>query len=58
MTKQAHEAARQFDFLEGEWDADCQFPKPEGTWGQGQGVLRATKVLAPTMEGRPGKSTG
>ncbi len=37
--------ARQFDFLEGEWEATCQFPNADGTWGQGPGVLRVSKIL-------------
>ena len=37
--------ARQFDFLEGEWDAVCSFPRRDGTWGKGPGTLKATKVL-------------
>ena len=26
--------ARQFDFLEGEWNALCRFPLPDGAWGE------------------------
>lgn len=37
--------AHEFDFLEGEWDAVCRFPRPDGSWGEGPGTLRATKVL-------------
>lgn len=37
--------ASQFDFLEGEWEAVCRFPRPDGSWGEGPGTLRATKVL-------------
>src|SRR5213593_3371224 len=37
--------AHEFDFLEGEWDAVCRFPRPDGTWGEGPGTLKATKVL-------------
>jgi hypothetical protein len=37
--------ARQFDFLEGEWDAICRFPLPDGSWGEGPGSLKASKVL-------------
>jgi hypothetical protein len=37
--------ARQFDFLEGEWNAICRFPRPDGSWGEGPGTLRATRVL-------------
>jgi hypothetical protein len=36
---------RQFDFLEGEWDAICRFPLADGSWGEGPGSLKATKVL-------------
>jgi hypothetical protein len=45
MTTESPDAAHQFDFLEGEWDAVCHFPNPDGTWGQGFGSLRATRVL-------------
>ena len=38
--------ARQFDFLEGEWNAICRFPLPDGSWGEGPGSLTASKVLA------------
>ena len=37
--------AHEFDFLEGEWDAVCRFPHPDGSWGEGPGTLKATKVL-------------
>jgi hypothetical protein len=37
--------ARQFDFLEGEWDAICRFPLPDGCWGERPGSLKASKVL-------------
>lgn len=37
--------ARRFDFLEGEWNAICRFPLPDGSWGEGAGWLRASKVL-------------
>ena len=37
--------ADEFDFLEGEWDAVCRFPYPDGSWGEGPGTLKATKVL-------------
>jgi hypothetical protein len=36
---------RQFDFLEGEWDARCRFPRADGSWGEGPGSLRVTRVL-------------
>ena len=35
----------QFDFLEGEWDAVCRFPLPDGSWGEGPGSMTASKVL-------------
>src|SRR5258708_19687487 len=37
--------ARRFDFLEGEWNAICRFPLPEGCWGEGRGWLTASKAL-------------
>jgi hypothetical protein len=37
--------AEQFNFLEGEWDAICRSPRPDGSWGEGPGSLKATKVL-------------
>jgi hypothetical protein len=37
--------ARQFDFLEGEWNAICRFPLLDGSWGEGPGSLTASKVL-------------
>lgn len=37
--------AKQFDFLEGEWNAICRFPRPDGSWGEGPGTLKATRVL-------------
>jgi Protein of unknown function (DUF1579) len=37
--------AKQFDFLEGEWNAICHFPLPGGSWGEGPGSLKASKVL-------------
>ena len=36
---------KQFDFLEGEWSAICRFPLPDGSWGEGPGLLTASKVL-------------
>ncbi len=36
---------KQFDFLEGEWNAICRFPRPDGSWGEGPGSLTARKVL-------------
>src|SRR5262245_5877472 len=41
LAQEAHE----FDFLEGEWDAACRFLRPDGSWGEGPGTLKATKVL-------------
>jgi hypothetical protein len=37
--------AKQFGFLEGEWNAICHFPLPDGSWGEGPGSLTASKVL-------------
>jgi uncharacterized protein DUF1579 len=37
--------AKQFDFLEGEWNAVCYFHRSDGSWGEGPGSLRANKVL-------------
>ena len=37
--------AREFDFLEGDWDAVCHFPRPDGSWGVGPGTLKATRIL-------------
>ena len=37
--------ARQFDFLQGDWDAVCRFPRPDGSWGEGPGTLRAEKIF-------------
>ena len=36
---------KQFDFLEGEWNAICRFPLPDGSWGEGPGSLKAHKAL-------------
>ena len=36
---------RQFDFLEGEWNAICRFPLPDGSWGEGPGSMTVSKVL-------------
>src|SRR5260370_4654795 len=41
----ANAEARQFDFLEGEWNAICRFPLRDGSWGEGSGSLTASKVL-------------
>ena len=37
-------AAREFDFLEGEWDLVCRFPRTDGSWGEGPGTLRVSRV--------------
>jgi Protein of unknown function (DUF1579) len=37
--------SKRFDFLEGEWNAICRFPLPDGSWGEGPGSLKASKVL-------------
>src|SRR5260370_7703590 len=37
--------AKQFDFLEGEWNAICRFPLPDGSWGEGPGSMTASRVL-------------
>lgn len=37
--------AREFDSLEGEWDAVCGFPRADGSWGEGPGTLKVTRVL-------------
>src|SRR5690348_13115103 len=37
--------ASRFDFLEGEWNALCRFPLPDGSWGEGPGSLIARKIL-------------
>jgi hypothetical protein len=36
---------RKFDFLEGEWDAICRFRRSDGSWGEGPGTLKATRIL-------------
>ena len=35
---------RQFDFLEGEWDAVCRVPR-DGGWDEAPGTLRANRML-------------
>jgi hypothetical protein len=45
LSPTTRDAAKQFDFLEGEWDAICRFPLPDGSWGEGRGTLKASKVL-------------
>jgi hypothetical protein len=37
-------AERQFDFLEGQWDALCRVPSGDG-WREGRGTLTASRVL-------------
>jgi Protein of unknown function (DUF1579) len=37
--------AKQFDFLEGQWNAICRFPLLDESWGEGPGSLTASKVL-------------
>ena len=37
--------ASQFDFLEGEWSAVCRYLRADGTWGEGPGTLKATRIL-------------
>ena len=37
--------AHDFDFLEGEWEARCRFPRADGTWGEGPGTLKVTRTL-------------
>jgi Protein of unknown function (DUF1579) len=36
---------KQFDFLKDEWDAFCRFPQEDGTWSEGKGTLKASKIL-------------
>lgn len=36
---------QQYDFLVGEWDAVCRFPRADGSWGEGPGSLKVTKIL-------------
>lgn len=31
--------AHAFDFLDGEWDAVCRFPRADGSWGSGARIL-------------------
>ena len=45
ISDSANAEATQFDFLEGEWNAICRFPLPDGSWGEGPGSLTASKVL-------------
>jgi hypothetical protein len=37
-------AERQFDFLEGQWDAVCRVPSKDG-WEEGPGTLTASRAL-------------
>jgi hypothetical protein len=45
VISEATNAEKQFDFLEGEWNAVCRFPLRDGSWGEGPGSLMASKVL-------------
>ena len=45
VTETVNADVTQFDFLEGEWDAVCSFPLPDGSWGEGPGSMTATRVL-------------
>ncbi len=36
---------KRFDFLQGEWDAQCGSASSDGCWHEGNGVLSATKAL-------------
>lgn len=38
------DAERQFDFLEGRWDAACRVPRADG-WDEAPGTLTATRIL-------------
>ena len=38
------DAEREFDFLEGQWDAVCRVPSEEG-WVEAPGMLTASKTL-------------
>jgi uncharacterized protein DUF1579 len=38
------DAERQFDFLEGRWDAVCRVPSPEG-WKEAPGTLTVSRTL-------------
>jgi uncharacterized protein DUF1579 len=40
----AMDPERQFDFLEGRWDAVCRVPTPEG-WEEAPGTLTASRTL-------------
>src|ERR1700730_6670795 len=40
----ADEADREFDFLEGHWDAVCRVPSEEG-WVEAPGTLTASRTL-------------
>jgi Protein of unknown function (DUF1579) len=37
--------AKQFDFVEGEWNATCRFARLDGSWGEGPGSMTASRVL-------------
>lgn len=36
---------RQFDFIEGEWDALCRVPREGGGWDEAAGTMKATWIL-------------
>lgn len=36
---------RQFDFLTGEWDAQCRVPQDDGGWEEASGTLSVTRIL-------------
>ena len=38
------DAAREFDFLEGQWDALSRVPSPDG-WAEAPGTLSAARAL-------------
>ena len=47
-TQDAGSPERQFDFLEGEWDAVCRVPR-DGGWDVAPGTLRAARMLDRTV---------
>jgi hypothetical protein len=38
------ETPREFDFLEGEWQLVCRYPRTDGSWGEGPGSLKVTRI--------------
>ena len=38
------DAEREFDFLEGQWDATCRVPRDDG-WDEAPGTMTATRIL-------------